>query len=54
MRLALDDWHKLGLDIGRRVPVRVAERADAWLFVSHVTELPPVVWVVMERRIPPR
>jgi len=54
MRLALDDWHKLNLDIGCRVPVRLAERADVWLFVTHATELPPLVWVVMEKRIRPR
>jgi hypothetical protein len=28
LRLALDDWNKLDLDVGRRVPVRVGEKRD--------------------------
>ncbi len=49
MRLALDDWQKLGLSPGQRVPVRMPGKDDVWLFVTNVTELPPIVWVVMAR-----
>ena len=35
----------------QRVPVRVAGKDDVWLFVTTVTELPPVVWVTMARRV---
>lgn len=51
LRLALDDWHRLDLAPGQRVPVRLPGRDDAWLFVARATELPPVVWVRMAKRI---
>ncbi|QJW93215.1 hypothetical protein [Frigoriglobus tundricola] len=51
VRFALDDWQQLNLGHGQRVPVRVAGKDDVWLFVSSVTELPPVVWVTMSRRV---
>ena len=51
MRFDINDWHKLNLDVGRRIPVRLPEKADVWLFVTNVTELPPIVWVMMERRL---
>lgn len=51
VRLSLDDWQWLGLDVGRRVPVRLPGKSDVWLFVADVTELPPIVWVVMARRV---
>ena len=34
-----------------KVCVRVPGKADVWLFVTNVTELPPVVWVMMARRV---
>ena len=51
LRLAVDDWEKLRLDVGRRIPVRLPGKADVWLFITHATELPPIVWVMMARRI---
>jgi hypothetical protein len=26
-------------------------RDDVWLFVTNVTELPPIVWVTMAKRV---
>ncbi len=51
VRFALDDWHRMNLGTGQRVPVRLPGKADVWLFVTHVTELPPVVWVTMAKRV---
>jgi hypothetical protein len=51
MRFALDDWESLGLQEGRRIPIRLPNRDDVWLFVTGVTPLPPIVWVTMARRI---
>ena len=51
LRLAVDDWEKLRLDVGRRIPVRLPGKADVWLFITHATELPPIVWVMMAKRV---
>ena len=51
MRLDLTDWERSGLSVGRRIPVRLPERADEWLFVTHATEIPPFVWVVLTKRV---
>jgi hypothetical protein len=51
IRVSLDEWQKMNLGVGQRILVRVGEEADVWLFITHVTELPPVVWVVTERRV---
>ena len=32
-------------------PPAPAGKADVWLFVTHVTELPPIVWVMMAKRV---
>jgi hypothetical protein len=50
-RVALDDWERLGLVEGQRVPVRLPGRDDLWLFVTAVTPLPPIVWVTMAQRM---
>jgi hypothetical protein len=51
VRLALDDWLKLNLGEGQRVPVRLPERRDVWLYLTHVTELPPIVWITLARQV---
>ena len=51
VRFTLDDWLRMNLGIGQRVPVRLPGRADMWLFVTHVTDLPPIVWVVIATRV---
>ena len=51
VRFDLNDWRRLDLGTGRRVPVRLPGKADVWLFVTGVTELPPVVWVQMATRV---
>ena len=51
MRFEIDDWQQLNLASGQRIPVRLPGKADVWLFVTGVTELPPVVWVMLARRV---
>ncbi len=51
MRFAIDDWQRLNLVPGQRLPVRLPGRADVWLFVTKVTELPLIVWVTLARRV---
>ena len=51
MRLDLTDWERSGLSVGRRVPVRLPERPEVSLFITHATEVPPFVWFVMARRV---
>jgi hypothetical protein len=51
LRLALDDWERLRLYRGQRIPVRLPGRADRWLTVWEEAELPPVVWVTLVQRI---
>ncbi len=46
-RFDIDDWQRLNFAAGERVPVRMPGKDDVWLFVTSVTELPPVVWVTM-------
>jgi hypothetical protein len=50
VRLALDDWERLGPYRGQRIFVRLPGKQDVWLIVTNVTELPPIVWVFMVRR----
>jgi hypothetical protein len=40
-----------GLGFGWKIPVRLPGRADQWLFVTHATEIPPFVWVVLAERV---
>lgn len=51
VRFSLDDWQELDLGVGRRIPVRLPGKADVWLFVAGATEVPPVVWVMMAKRV---
>jgi hypothetical protein len=51
VRFALDDWLRLNLDVGRRVPVRMQGKPDQWLFITNVTELPPMAWVMLAKRV---
>jgi hypothetical protein len=51
VRFALDDWQRMNLGIGQRIPVRLPGKPDVWLFITHVTELPPIVWVMLAKRV---
>lgn len=51
MRLDLNDWERVGLCRGQRVPVRREGRRDEWMFLAEVVELPPLVWVVFANRV---
>src|SRR4051812_47721410 len=51
LRLDLTDWERTGLCVNRGVPVRLPEKPDEWLFVTHATELPPFVLVVMTKSV---
>jgi len=50
VRLALDDCQRMDLGTGQRVLVRLAGE-DLRLFVTNVTELPPVAWVTLAKRV---
>jgi hypothetical protein len=43
IRFEIDDWQRLNLGIGRRIPVRLPGKDDVWLSITHVTELLPIV-----------
>jgi hypothetical protein len=51
MRFSIDDWEKLNLGEGMRIPIRLPRGGDSWLFITSVTEVLPVVWVVLGRRL---
>ena len=51
VRLDVNDWERSGLGVGRQIPVRLPGKADEWLFVTHATEVPPFVWVVLAKRV---
>lgn len=46
MRLDLNDWDRIGVYRGQRIPVRPAGQRDEWMFLAEMVELPPLVWVV--------
>lgn len=51
VRFSADDWERMNLYRGQRVPVRLPGRQDVWLYLHEVVELPPIVWVVMVQRV---
>jgi hypothetical protein len=51
VRFDIDDWQRMNLGQGQRLPVRLPGKDDAWLFITNFTEQPPVVWVTLARRI---
>jgi hypothetical protein len=51
MQLDLSDWERMGLYRGERVPVRRPGRKDEWLFITNVTERPPLAWVMLAARV---
>jgi hypothetical protein len=51
VRLDIDDWQRLNLTSGQRIAVRLPGQDAQWLFVASAAELPPVVWVVLAKRI---
>ena len=51
MRLDLNDWERVGLCRGQRIPVRRSGCRDEWMFLAEVVELPPLVWVVFANRV---
>ena len=53
VRLTLDDCQRMDLGPGLRVPVRLTGQPEERLFVTDVTELPPVAWVTLAKRAHP-
>jgi hypothetical protein len=51
MRLALDDWLRLNIGVGQQLPVRLPGKSDRWLFVKNATGLPPILWIVLTKRV---
>ncbi|MCE9566043.1 MAG: hypothetical protein K8U57_28825 [Planctomycetes bacterium] len=52
VRLALDDWIRMDFGVGQRIPVRLPDRDEVLLFVTHVTESPPIVWITLAQQVP--
>jgi hypothetical protein len=51
MRFSIDDWEKFNISEETRIPIRMRRKGDSRLFVTSVTEVRSVVWVVMGRRL---
>lgn len=51
MQFDIEDWQRLNLGRGQRIPIRLPGKDDVWLYITNVTEFPPVVWVTMALRI---
>ena len=51
IQFQIDDWQRLNIGGGQRLSVHMPGKGDIWLFVTHVIELPPIVWVTMLRRV---
>jgi hypothetical protein len=51
LRFSTDEWEQISLAQGQRVNVRVPGQKAEWLFLSQVIEMPPVVWLVLVRRL---
>jgi hypothetical protein len=50
LRQTLDDHQWMDLGLGQRIPVRLLGQ-EARLFVTNVTELPPVAWVTLAKPV---
>jgi hypothetical protein len=51
VRFDIDDWQRMNLVNGQRLPIRLPGKDAAALFITNVSEQPPVVWVAMAQRI---
>jgi hypothetical protein len=51
LRLSVDDWERLSINPGQRIPVRIPNRFDASLVVGELVEVPPVVWIMLTHRV---
>ena len=36
---------------GQRIPLRLPMKVDEWLFVTHATEIPLFVWIVLAKSV---
>ena len=48
LRLAIDDWDRLGLVEGRRVRVELPGREPTDVLIVAAARVPPVVWAELE------
>lgn len=51
IRLSVDDWERVGLFRGQCVPVRLPGQSEQRLYLAEAREEPPLVWVVLARRV---
>lgn len=51
LQLNINDWKRLRLYRGQRVPVRLPGKSDDWLYLVEAVEVPPVAWVTLARRV---
>jgi hypothetical protein len=51
LRFSLDDWEKVFLEPGQRVPLSLPNGSELRLYVDRVRQEPPFVWVTAVRRL---
>ncbi len=51
IRLSVEDWERLSINPGQRIPVRIPNRFDALLIVGELVEVPPVIWILLTHRV---
>jgi len=49
--ISIDDWDGTALVEGQRIPVRLPDRTDEWLYIQSATRVPPIVRITMVRRL---
>lgn len=51
VRLSVDDWDRLRLNLGQRIRVILPHRFNEALIVTDLVEVPPVVWLMLSQRV---
>jgi hypothetical protein len=51
IRFSLDDWERVFLQPGQRVPIRLPDGSEPKVFVDRVRQEPPFVWVTAVPRM---
>jgi len=51
IRFSPDDWEKVFLEPGQRVPIRLPDGSEPRVFVDRVRKEPPFVWITAVKRL---
>lgn len=51
LRLFVNDWERLSINLGQRIRVKLPKRFDASIIVAELVEVPPVVWITLTHRV---